>query len=61
MRDNYDIISIFLACMLHIAVFSTLILAFETSDANIPVRPLLIQASIISEENLITPQKKRAQ
>ena len=61
MGDRYEIIPIFLACILHIAVFSTLILAFETSDANIPARPLLIKASIISEENLITPKKKRAQ
>ena len=61
MGDRYEIIPIFLAFVLHIAVFLTLILTFDTSDANIPVRPLLIKASIINEENLITPQKKRAQ
>ena len=38
-----------------------MILAFNESDANIPNRPLMIEASLINENNLITPQKKREQ
>ena len=49
------------ACGLHLAIFTMMILAFERSNANIPSRPLMIDAVLIEEDNLLTPQKKLAQ
>ena len=50
-----------LACFLHIVIFATMILVFKESDADITSRPLMIEASLIDEKNLITPKKKREQ
>ena len=61
MRDKYNIIPMAFACGLHLAIFITMILAFERSNANIPFRPLMIDAVLIEEDNLLTPQKKLAQ
>ena len=52
-----NIISILLACTLHVALFASLIFVYETSNANIPNRPMMLKASLIKEENLITPKK----
>tara|TARA_B100001094_G_scaffold333228_1_gene409648 strand:+ start:2835 stop:3647 length:813 start_codon:yes stop_codon:yes gene_type:complete len=61
MYDKYNVISMMLACSLHLIIFAAMILAFNESDANIPNRPLMIEASLINENNLVTPQKKREQ
>jgi colicin import membrane protein len=61
MRDKYNIIPLTFACGLHLILFTTMILAFDRSDANIPSRPLVIKAALIKEDNLLTPQKKIAQ
>ncbi|MDA9109595.1 cell envelope integrity protein TolA [Woeseiaceae bacterium] len=61
MRDKYNIIPMAFACGLHLAIFTMMILAFERSNANIPSRPLMIDAVLIEEDNLLTPQKKLAQ
>lgn len=58
MHDKYNIIPMTLACSLHIVIFATMILVFKESDANITSRPLMIEASLIDEKNLITPKKK---
>ena len=47
-----------MACILHGFLIASLVFVFETSDANIPIRPLMIKAKIVKEENLITPEKK---
>ena len=49
------------ACGLHLVIFTAMILAFERSNANIPSRPLMIDAVLIEEDNLLTPQKKLVQ
>ena len=59
MRDKNKITSIMMACILHGFLIASLVFVFETSDANIPIRPLMIKAKIIKEENLITPEKKQ--
>ena len=61
MRDKYNIIPMAFGCGLHLAIFTTMILAFERSNANIPSRPLMIDAVLIEEDNLLTPQKKLVQ
>ena len=61
MYDKYNIIPMTLACSLHIVILATMILVFKESDANISTRPLMIEASLIDEKNLITPKKKREQ
>lgn len=61
MRDKYNIIPLTFACGLHLILFTTMILAFDRSDANIPSRPLVIKAALIKEDNLLTPQKKMVQ
>ena len=59
MRDKSKITSIMMACILHGFLIASLVFVFETSDANIPSRPLMIKAKIVKEENLITPEKKQ--
>ena len=56
-KHKNNIVSILLACTLHVVLFSSLIFVYETSNANIPNRPLMLKASLIKEENLITPKK----
>ena len=56
-KHKNNIVSILLACALHVVLFSSLIFVYETSNANIPNRPLMLKASLIKEENLITPKK----
>ena len=62
-KNKNNIVSILLACTLHVVLFASLIFVYETSNANIPKRPLMLKASLIKEENLITPktieEKKR--
>ena len=50
-KKHNNIISILLACTLHIALFASLIFVYETSNANIPNRPLMLKASLIKEGN----------
>ena len=59
MKDKNKITSILMACFLHGFLIASLVFVFETSDANIPIRPLMIKAKIVQEENLITPEKKQ--
>ena len=59
MKDKNKITSILMACFLHGFLIASLVFVFETSDANIPSRPLMIKAKIVKEENLITPEKKQ--
>ena len=56
-KNKNNIVSIPLACTLHVVLFASLIFVYETSNANIPNRPLMLKASLIKEENLITPKK----
>lgn len=54
-RDKYNIIPVFLAAVLHVAVFGALFVAVDLTRSAYPAVPLAIRATIVSEREIATP------
>ncbi len=55
MRDKYNIIPVFLAGIIHVLIFGTLIVAIDLSKPAYPAVPLAITANLVREEDILPP------
>jgi colicin import membrane protein len=56
-QDNHNVIPISLATLLHVVVFGSLIFAIDFSDRTVPVIPLAIQATLVTDNAVVIPPK----
>jgi colicin import membrane protein len=56
-RDNHNVIPISLATLLHVVVFGSLIFAIDFRDRAVPVVPLAIQATLVTDNAVVIPPK----
>ena len=58
-QDSYNIIPVTLAVMLHAIVFGSLFVAFDLSRDTAPPMPLLITATLVSEDAVAPPPERQ--
>jgi len=58
-QDSYNIIPVTLAVMLHAIVFGSLFVAFDLSRDTAPPMPLLITATLVSEDAIAPPPERQ--
>ncbi len=51
-RDKYNIIPVTMAAIFHVAVFASLVFAFDLNRRSYPVVPLKLQATLVTEEDV---------
>lgn len=52
MRDQYNIIPVTMAAIIHVAIAASLVLAFDFRSREFPVVPLAINATLVTEDEL---------
>jgi colicin import membrane protein len=55
LRDDYNIIPVFLAGLLHVGIMAAMIFAFDISRPVHPVVPLAIKGTLVSEDEIRKP------
>ena len=56
-RDTHNVIPVSLALLMHVIIFGSLIFAIDFRDREIPVIPLAIQATLITDNAVVIPPK----
>jgi colicin import membrane protein len=56
-RDTHNVIPMSLALLLHVIVFGSLIFAIDFRDRTIPVVPLAIQATLVTDNAVVIPPR----
>lgn len=56
-RDANNVIPVSLALLLHVVIFGSLIFAIDFRDRTVPVIPLAIQATLVTDNAVVIPPK----
>jgi len=56
-RDTHNVIPVSLAMLLHVIIFGSLIFAIDFRDRTIPVIPLAIHATLVTDNAVVIPPK----
>ena len=54
-RDNYNIVPLFLAVLLHVLLGASMILGFDFSSRKPPPMPLVIKGTLVADSTIVVP------
>lgn len=57
-RDNYNIVPLFLAVLLHVLLGTSMILGFDFSSRKPPPMPLVIKGTLVADSTIVVPPPK---
>ena len=57
-RDNHNIVPLFLAVLLHVLLGTSMILGFDFSSRKPPPMPLVIKGTLVADSTIVLPPPK---